>query len=114
MIPGFACFFGCLFYELEMGIGFGVLIQILMILYHTARPHLEDEIRKVPGPGDQDKMYLSITPHAGVLFPAVTHVRAVITNKSINQDFPRYMTQLKILKMSIKGIILYSLLTNYI
>jgi len=89
LIPGFACFFGCLFYELEMGIGFGVLIQILMILYHTARPHLEDEIRKVPGPGDQDKMYLSITPHAGVLFPAVTHVRAVITNKSINQDFPR-------------------------
>ena len=73
-----------------MGIGFGVMIQVLMILYHTARPYMEFEVRKVPGPGDHDKMYLSVTPHAGVVFPAVTHVRAVISKKSVNQDFPRY------------------------
>ena len=74
-----------------MGIGFGVIIQVLMILYHTARPYMEFEVRKVAGPGDHDKMYLSVTPHAGVVFPAVTHVRAVISDKSVNQDFPKYV-----------------------
>ena len=88
MIPGFACFLGCLFYELEMGIGIGVGIQILMILYHTARPYTEVEVRKVAG-SDLDKLYLSITPHAGVIFPAVTHVRSVISSKSMTQDLPR-------------------------
>ena len=28
LIPGLACFLGCLFYELEMGIGLGVVIQV--------------------------------------------------------------------------------------
>ena len=31
LIPGLACFLGCLFYELEMGIGLGVFIQVLGI-----------------------------------------------------------------------------------
>ena len=30
LIPGLACFLGCLFYELEMGIGLGVFIQVLL------------------------------------------------------------------------------------
>ena len=28
LIPGLACFLGCLFYELEIGIGLGVVIQV--------------------------------------------------------------------------------------
>ena len=72
-----------------MGIGFGVLVQILMILYHTARPHIEYDVRKVPGADDLDKLYLSVTPYAGIVFPAVTHVRADISDKSVKQDFPR-------------------------
>ena len=37
LIPGLACFLGCLFYELEMGIGLGVFIQVLVFWYqlHT-------------------------------------------------------------------------------
>ena len=32
LIPGLACFLGCLFYELEMGIGLGVVIQVWRLL----------------------------------------------------------------------------------
>ena len=39
-----------------MGIGIGVLIQIMMILYTTARPHMEFEVVKVPG--TEDRCYL--------------------------------------------------------
>ena len=39
-----------------MGIGLGVLIQILMILFSSARPQLEFEVKKVPG--TEDKWYL--------------------------------------------------------
>ena len=56
LIPGFACFLVCLFCELEFGIGAGVLIQIIMILYTSARPKLEFEVKKVPG--TEDKWYL--------------------------------------------------------
>ena len=47
LIPGLACFLGCLFYELEMGIGLGVIIQVIMLLYHAARPGVEVSIKKV-------------------------------------------------------------------
>ena len=47
MLPGLACFLGCLFYELEMGIGLGVVIQVLMLLYHAARPGVEVTIKRV-------------------------------------------------------------------
>ena len=47
LIPGFACFLGCLFYELEMGIGLGVVIQVIMLLYHAARPGVEVQVKKV-------------------------------------------------------------------
>ena len=56
LIPGFACFLVCLFCELEFGIGVGVLIQIIMILYTSARPKVEFEVKKVPG--SEDKWYL--------------------------------------------------------
>ena len=39
-----------------MGIGIGVLIQIMMILYTSARPQLEFEVMKVPG--TEDRSYL--------------------------------------------------------
>ena len=56
LIPGFACFLVCLFCELEFGIGAGVLIQIIMILYTSARPKVEFDVKKVPG--TEDKWYL--------------------------------------------------------
>eukprot|EP00090_Calanus_glacialis_P015453 TRINITY_DN24401_c0_g1_i1.p1 TRINITY_DN24401_c0_g1~~TRINITY_DN24401_c0_g1_i1.p1 ORF type:complete len:653 (-),score=122.04 TRINITY_DN24401_c0_g1_i1:57-2015(-) len=83
LIPGFACFLGCLFYELEMGIGLGVVIQVIMLLYHAARPGVEVTIKKVPG---SSKNYLCITPNQGVVFPSVSYVRNLISKAGIKQD----------------------------
>jgi sodium-independent sulfate anion transporter 11 len=47
LVPAFACFFGCLFYNLEVGIGIGVGLQILIILYLTARPSVNVQLMKV-------------------------------------------------------------------
>jgi len=82
LIPGLACFLGCLFYELEMGIGLGVFIQVLMVLYHTARPGLNVEVRRL----EQGTSYLSITPRQAVVFPSVSHIRACINKEGQRQD----------------------------
>lgn len=83
LLPGFACFLGCLFYELEMGIGLGVVIQVIMLLYHAARPGIEVQIKKVPS---SSKSYLSITPNQGVVFPSVSYVRNLISKSGARQD----------------------------
>jgi len=82
LLPGLACFLGCLFYELEMGIGLGVVIQVLMLLYHAARPGVEVTIKKVP---DYTQEYLCITPNQGVVFPSVSYVRTLITKAGVRQ-----------------------------
>jgi len=83
LLPGFACFFGCVFYELEIGIGLGVLVQIIMLLYHTARPGVAVEKKKIPGGVSS---YLSITPDQAVLFPSVSYLRAVINKAGSRQE----------------------------
>eukprot|EP00092_Neocalanus_flemingeri_P034435 GFUD01037444.1.p1 GENE.GFUD01037444.1~~GFUD01037444.1.p1 ORF type:complete len:657 (+),score=135.37 GFUD01037444.1:71-2041(+) len=86
LLPGFACFLGCLFYELEMGIGLGVVIQVIMLLYHAARPGIEVQIKKVPG---SPKTYLCITPNQGVVFPSVSYVRNLISKAGVRQGQPQ-------------------------
>jgi len=75
LIPGFVCFLVCLFHELELGIAAGVAVQLLVILYHSARPPVEVDIKTVPRSGRQ---YLSIMPRGRVLFPAVSYVRGLV------------------------------------
>merc|ERR1711953_622600 len=82
LIPGLACFLGCFFYELEMGIGLGVVIQVVMVLYYTARPGLSIEVRRL----EQGSNYLSIAPKQAVVFPAVSHIRACINKEGQRQD----------------------------
>jgi sodium-independent sulfate anion transporter 11 len=82
LIPGLACFLGCLFYELEMGIGLGVVIQVLMVLYHTARPGLNVEVCR----REQGSSYVSITPRQAVVFPSVSHIRSCINKEGQRQD----------------------------
>ena len=44
MLASFVC---CLFWALEYGIVVGVFIQILIILYHAARPKIEVHQKQV-------------------------------------------------------------------
>ena len=47
LIPAFATFFCCLFWGLEYGILVGVGIQILLILYHAARPGVKVDVKSL-------------------------------------------------------------------
>ena len=81
-----------------MGIGLGVVIQVIMLLYHAARPGVEVTIKKVNSlpicykylntiskvPGSP-KDYLCITPNQGVVFPSVSYVRNLISKAGIKQ-----------------------------
>ena len=49
LIPAFATFLTCLFWALEYGIMVGVGIQVLVILYHAARPKVHVEHRILNG-----------------------------------------------------------------
>ena len=47
LIPGIGTFIACLVLQLEVGIAFGVGINVLFILYHAARPKISVEKLKV-------------------------------------------------------------------
>jgi len=85
MIPGFATFFVCLLYKLEIGIMAGVAFQIALVLYNTARPKLTIEVKEVPG---TDSQYLHISPESGILFPAASHVRYLINKAVTKKESP--------------------------
>ena len=47
LLPGLSSFFVCLFYRLEVGILFGVFIQMIGLVYSSARPKVVVEVVKV-------------------------------------------------------------------
>ena len=76
LIPAFATFFCCLFWALEWGILVGVGIQVLLILYHVARPGVNVDLRKLNGFIDAEAgQFLFVTLDRALIFPSVTYVR---------------------------------------
>merc|ERR1719402_169803 len=49
LVPGFVAFFGCLFWELDLGILLGVGVHLLLLLARSARPKLSVQIETVTG-----------------------------------------------------------------
>ena len=82
MIPAFVTFFGCLFWALEFGILLGVGIQVLIILYQSARPSINVEVCE-----DEDSQihFLHVTLDRGLMFPAISHVRHLINKAGVRQ-----------------------------
>ena len=81
-IPAFATFFGCLFLGLEYGILIGVGIQILIILYQSARPIVNVDLYKDEESGVN---FLHVTIDRGLMFPAVSHVRHLINKAGMKE-----------------------------
>ena len=73
LIPAFATFFCCLFWALEYGILVGVGIQILLILYHVARPSVNVDLRALNGASNGQ--FLFVTLDRALVFPSVSYVR---------------------------------------
>ena len=85
LIPAFATFACCLFWALEYGILVGVGIQVMIILYQTARPSIHVDLRVLNGSGDQvGGEFLYITLDRALVFPSVSYVRHQINKAAIS------------------------------
>lgn len=81
LIPAVATFLCCLFIRLELGIVIGIGINVLFLLYASARPSLR--VHKATGVNGCE--YLVITPDRSLVFPGVEYVRAVISKQGTKQ-----------------------------
>ncbi|CAK9796903.1 Sodium-independent sulfate anion transporter [Anthophora quadrimaculata] len=81
LIPAIATFLCCLFIRLELGIVIGIGINVLFLLYASARPSLR--VHKDTSINGCE--YLVITPDRSLVFPSVEYVRAVISKQGTKQ-----------------------------
>nr|CAD7433530.1 unnamed protein product [Timema monikensis] len=80
LIPFFATFFGCLFIGLEYGILLGVGVNLVFILYESARPSVHRKELTING-----NSVLLVRPENGLVFPAAEYIRDIIV-RSCPQD----------------------------
>ncbi|XP_028160691.1 sodium-independent sulfate anion transporter isoform X1 [Ostrinia nubilalis] len=78
LIPGVGTFVLCLTLPLELGILTGVVVNIIFILYHAARPKFSVEMLKT----EAGVEYLMITPDRCLMFPSVDYVRRLVTKRA--------------------------------
>ncbi|XP_018331553.1 sodium-independent sulfate anion transporter [Agrilus planipennis] len=81
LIPACATFLSCLFLRLELGIVIGIGINVLFLLYASARPSVTVE-KATSSSGCE---YLLITPDRSLVFPSVEYVRAVVSKAGVKQ-----------------------------
>nr|CAD7204291.1 unnamed protein product [Timema douglasi] len=81
LIPTFATFLLCLMIGVEYGILVGVGINIVFLLYPSARPTIHVE-RKTTHSG---KEYLMVTPGNSLYFPAVDFIRTNVGRVGVKQ-----------------------------
>ncbi|XP_047504706.1 sodium-independent sulfate anion transporter-like isoform X2 [Pieris napi] len=84
LIPGLTTFVLCLALPIEMGILTGVVVNIVFILYHAARPKFSVEMLKT----EQGLEYLMITPDRCLMFPSVDYVRRLVTKCATSNSVP--------------------------
>lgn len=81
LIPAFATFLSCLFIRLELGIVIGIGINVLFLLYGSARPTVK--VEKVTSSSGCE--YLLITPDRSLVFPSVEYVRNLVSKAGMKQ-----------------------------
>ena len=79
---GIVSFLVCLFWELEMGILIGAFVQVLMVLYNTARPSIKIVSMTASGPGTE---YLYVSVDRAIVFPSISFVRNVINKAGVRE-----------------------------
>ncbi|KAL0278539.1 UNVERIFIED_CONTAM: hypothetical protein PYX00_000337 [Menopon gallinae] len=81
LIPAGATFLSCLFIRLELGIVIGISINVLFLLYASARPSVRVE-KEMTLSGCE---YLRVTPDRSLVFPSVEYVRNVVSKAGLKQ-----------------------------
>ncbi|XP_046393558.1 sodium-independent sulfate anion transporter-like [Ischnura elegans] len=79
LIPAVATFFSCLFIRLELGIVIGIGLNVLFLLYGSARPTVKVE-KSLSSSGFE---YLLVTPDRSLVFPSVEYVRNLVTKAGV-------------------------------
>lgn len=79
LIPLLATFFACLVLGMEIGILVGIVSDVLLILYYTARPKILIDTVSV----DRCVSYIKITPSTSLHFPSAEYIRERIMKYDI-------------------------------
>ncbi|XP_045772056.1 sodium-independent sulfate anion transporter-like isoform X1 [Maniola jurtina] len=81
LVPAFATFALCLIVGVELGIVAGVLLNVILLLYPSARPQMEAEIIT----NNTGFSYLLITVGNSLYFPGVEYIRQYVTRAAKKQ-----------------------------
>lgn len=84
LIPGLFTFFACLFLPLEIGVLFGIGLNLTSILYHAARPKISIREYKTRA----GFKCLMLTPDRCLVFPSADYVRNLVTKHSLKRNMP--------------------------
>ncbi|RZF48867.1 hypothetical protein LSTR_LSTR003247 [Laodelphax striatellus] len=80
LVPFIVTFITCLFINLEMGIVAGITVNLLFILYNSARPRIF--LQWITSGREE---VLLVTPTQGLVFPATEYLREVIITSCVNR-----------------------------
>ncbi|XP_026684962.1 sodium-independent sulfate anion transporter-like [Diaphorina citri] len=83
LIPALATFLSCLLIRIEIGMLIGVSINVLFLLYASARPRVTVEKQK----HEAGFEYLTITPDRALVFPSVGYVRNVVSKAGLKDGY---------------------------
>ncbi|XP_015188837.1 PREDICTED: sodium-independent sulfate anion transporter-like [Polistes dominula] len=62
----------CIFLGLELGIAIGIVLNLMTLLYFSARPSVETKLEQ----NDQNRVMIHIIPEEALAFPAAEHLRS--------------------------------------
>lgn len=72
----------CLCVGVEIGLLFGVVLNILHLLYMWARPDTSVKIDEL-----DNMQYIRIVPNVGMFFPGIDHLRETVNKASAAADY---------------------------
>ncbi|XP_069685129.1 sodium-independent sulfate anion transporter-like isoform X2 [Periplaneta americana] len=81
LIPMIVTFLACLGISLDYGILVGIGVNLLFVLYHTARPDVQTRHLTI----DSQELLL-VTPEQGLAFPAAEYVRDVVFEACLSTE----------------------------
>ncbi|XP_055851243.1 sodium-independent sulfate anion transporter-like [Episyrphus balteatus] len=84
LIPGFGAFIACLVLPLQIGIFVGIGINMVFILYYSARPKVNLNALET----SCGQTFLMLTPDRCLIFPSVEFVRNVINKSGMKTNVP--------------------------
>lgn len=84
LIPGFSAFIACLVFPVQIGIFVGIGVNMIFILYYSARPKVNLNCLET----SCGQTFLMLTPDRCLIFPSIEFVRNVINKTGMKTTVP--------------------------